>query len=70
MGKWIQADSTQIKEFAYDEDLMELTIHFHSGGFYKYMKVPVKIFRGLQAIDSKGVYFAYYIKGEFTCQKL
>lgn len=63
---WIDTpESSNIARFAYDSASQVLTIEFKKGGCYQYFEVPETVFESMKSADSKGQYFAQYIKGVF-----
>ncbi|WP_316807965.1 KTSC domain-containing protein [Pedobacter agri] len=62
--------SSVINHFSYHADKKLLKITFVTGLVYQYQNVPLKIFKMLNAVDSKGKYFNQYIRDHFTFKKL
>lgn len=60
--------SSNIKSIGYMEPILE--IEFHSGGVYQYSKVVPEVYRSFLESESLGKYFAQYIKGTYTCEKI
>ena len=58
--------STFIKAHEYDPDKRELKIDFHNGKSFTYSDVPSHISVGLRDATSKGKYFHWKIRGNFT----
>lgn len=54
--------SSNIAAGSYDDEKLELTIHFNNGGIYKYSNVPVDIWHGLTQASSVGSYFHHNVK--------
>jgi hypothetical protein len=64
------AKSSQIKDFAYDQDTQTLHLRFHRGGHYSYAAFPGEKFSAFVASDSKGTYLGHQIKPIHACTKL
>jgi hypothetical protein len=62
---WIEADSSNIARFAYDEANNVLKVEFKNGGIYDYFDVPQPVFNGMRNAPSKGQYLAQQIKGYY-----
>jgi hypothetical protein len=62
---WVQADSTMISAFGYDEDARVLEVAFRRGGTYRYYDVPPEEFKGLRLTLSKGRYMHDHIIGVY-----
>jgi hypothetical protein len=59
-------DSSAIHGAAYDPETQTLFLQFASGEkTYEYPNVPEHIFEGLLTADSKGRYYASYIRDQF-----
>ena len=58
-------DSTAIASAGYDADAAVLEIEFGSGGVYRYLLVPARVWRQLRAAESPGRYFAEKIRDRF-----
>lgn len=67
---WIQADSTMISAFGYDEEARALEVVFRQGGTYRYYDVPPEVFRGLRPTPSKGRYMYEHIIGVYPWVRL
>ena len=50
----------------FDDDACELDITFTSGKTYRYLEVPVEVYKGLLDAKSKGEFFSDNIKDEFN----
>jgi hypothetical protein len=60
---WIATpQSATIAGFDYDKATQVLTVEFKNGGRYNYYDVPVMVFEGLTAANSKGQFHAQNIK--------
>lgn len=66
---WIEADSTNIARFGYDEASQVLAVEFQNGGIYNYFDVPKFIFEEMCGAGSKGQYLAQRIKGTYRYAK-
>ncbi|MFB9747233.1 KTSC domain-containing protein [Leifsonia shinshuensis] len=58
-------DSTAIASAGYDADTAVLEIEFGSGGVYRYLLVPPRVWRELREAESPGRYFAESVRGRF-----
>ena len=61
----VALNSTLIATVGYDADSTLLHLNFHDGSGYRYFGVPVEVYEGLLAAESKGVYFNRRIRGSF-----
>jgi hypothetical protein len=57
--------SAVIAEYSYDAPSETLTIRYHSGKVYNYLKVPEKVFKEMKATMVKGIWFNRNIKGRY-----
>ena len=62
--------STDILSVGYDADQEVLEIEFIKGAVYQYSGVPVGVYEGIMAADSKGKYFHANIKKNYSYMKL
>ncbi len=62
--------SSQIASVGYDARREELEIEFHSGGIYRYYRVPEKVYNDLMQAESKGKFFNSQIKGSYEFKKI
>jgi hypothetical protein len=67
---WIEADSSNIARFCYDEKEQVLTIEFKNGGSYNYYDVPEKVFEQMKAAPSKGQFLAQHVKGVYRYARI
>ncbi len=67
---WVQADSTMISAFGYDEEARALEVVFRRGGAYRYYGVPPEVFHGLRLALSKGRYMHDHIIGVYPWVRL
>jgi hypothetical protein len=67
--KNVKIQSSNIKTMDYDPE-ENLIIEFSNGTRYKYKKVPLTIVEGFLKADSKGHFFALFIKGKYEFEKL
>lgn len=58
-------DSTAIASAGYDAGSAVLEIEFGSGGVYRYLLVPPRVWRELRGAESPGRYFAESIRDRF-----
>jgi len=55
--------SSMLSKAVYDDETLELTLTFQSGGDYTHRGVPLDIAQGLFAASSPGKYWHAMIKG-------
>lgn len=65
----IQSESSNIKEFKYEDKTKELTVVFRHGGTYKYKHVERKMFLAMKIAPSHGKFFANHIKDKYITEK-
>lgn len=64
--------SSNIKAYAYDSTKHSLYVYFRSkildslSKIYEYRHVPLHIYQGLEAAESKGVYFSANIRNKYN----
>ena len=54
-------ESSMISSVGYDPESRTLAVVFNSGKTYEYQDVPVEVYEGLMAAESKGQYMNEYI---------
>ena len=64
--KLIEANSSTIKEFGYDNNLHRLYVNFHNGREYVYADVPVNVYEAMVNADSKGKFLNANIIGRYN----
>jgi hypothetical protein len=63
---WIATpESSNIAQFAYDEDSQVLKVEFKNGSVYDYFDIPEHIFQAMRNAPSKGQYLAQEVKGRY-----
>lgn len=62
--------SSNLDAMGYDADARTLAIGFQSGHIHHYFGVPEEIVHDLILAESKGRYYAQFIKGKFTSEKM
>ena len=62
----IQVSSSAISSVGYDERKAVLEVEFRSGAVYDYLDVPPKIWKALQAADSKGRFISRRIRDRYA----
>ena len=55
--EWQNVISSELQAVRYNDKALILEIHFRNGRVYHYANVPVSIYRGLMAAQSKGRFF-------------
>ena len=63
-------ESSVLASVGYDAKTRLLEIEFHSGAIYRYLEVPVEIFRRLLAAESKGRFFGAAIRDKFRSERV
>lgn len=58
-------ESTAVATVGYSKRLHALEIEFRRGGTYRYLEVPVAVYRGLMAADSKARFYNARIRGKY-----
>lgn len=61
--------SSNIKGAHYDPEAMMMFVTFKSGRSYTYFAVPADVWQKFNEAESKGSFFATYIKDSFLCKK-
>ncbi len=62
--------SSNLDALGYDAAARTLAIGFQSGHIHHYFDVPEEIVRDLIVAESKGRYYAQFIRGKFTSEKM
>ncbi|HTD98504.1 MAG TPA: KTSC domain-containing protein [Mucilaginibacter sp.] len=62
--------SAVIAAYDYDAASETLTIRYHSGKVYHYLKVPEKVFREMRSTMVKGIWFNRHIKGKYPFEEV
>ncbi len=60
-----RVSSSNLHSVGYDWGTATLEIKFHSGGIYRYARVPFERYRRLMRAASKGQHFHYHIKHRY-----
>lgn len=63
-------DSTNVFCLEYDFNACELLIEFANGGVYRYLGVPVTVWREAQRADSIGKFVSSSIRGKYPSNKV
>lgn len=58
--------SSNLYSVGYDPASMTMEIEFRDGSVYRYFRVPVNVYAGLMAADSKGSYFYAVIRPTYS----
>jgi hypothetical protein len=45
-------------------------VTFRSGQIYRYLDIPIRVYRELLAAESKGTYYNFNIRNRFSFQQL
>ena len=62
--------SAVIAAYQYDFVTETLTMRYHSGKVYNYLKVPGKVFKEMRSTMVKGIWFNKYIKGKYPFEEV
>lgn len=62
--------SKALGAIGYDPEALTLAVQFPSGHIFHYRDVPEKVWTALQAVPSKGSYYAREIKKQFKGEKV
>ena len=62
--------SAVIAAYEYDAGTETLTIRYHSGKVYNYLKVPEKVFAAMRSTMVKGIWFNRHIKGKYAFEEV
>lgn len=62
--------SAVIAAYQYDAATQTLTIRYHSGKVYNYLRVPEKVFKEMRSTMVKGIWFNRYIKGKYVFEEV
>jgi len=61
--------SSAVKEVGYDQVTLTLEVVFHNGSVYQYFGIPQRIYDGLIAADSVGLFLNQNVKDQFRYEK-
>jgi hypothetical protein len=62
---WVPIESDVFTATAYRECVRQLYLRFDDGDVYRYFDCPVSVYRKFLNAESKGRYFAKYIRNRF-----
>jgi KTSC domain len=62
--------SSVVSTMTYNPATSTLRIRFVSGSVYDYKNVPHKVYREMQAAESKGTFLNKYIKKDYAFKKI
>lgn len=68
--EYIPSSSSQVRQYAYDEDKHDLYIHFHGGGHYVYHHVTAEDYEEFHSAPSHGKHLNSVIKPEKTFTRI
>jgi hypothetical protein len=63
-------DSTALSAAGYSKRLHILEVEFRNGALYRYLDVPLAVYRDFQSADSKTQYYVRHIKGQYRSFRL
>ncbi len=65
-----QIDSSALNSVGYSKRLHALEIEFRDGLIYRYEEVPVTLYRGLVAAESKARFYNRHVRGKYHCVRV
>ena len=65
-----RVDSSALNSVGYSKRLHALEIEFHDGLVYRYKEVPVTLYRGLVAAESKARFYNRHVRGKYHCVRV
>ena len=68
--EWKVVESSLFDSVAYRTDAWQLYLRFREGKIYRYFDVPVQVYKAFLSADSKGRYFAGYIRNVFRYEQV
>lgn len=60
-----RVSSSAISSVGYDERKSVLEVEFRSGAVYDYFDVPARVWKDLQAADSKGQFISQRVRDQY-----
>jgi hypothetical protein len=63
-------ESSGLAAVGYSKKLRALEIEFRDGLIYRYEQVPVAVYRGLMAAESKARYYNRNVRGKYHCVRV
>ena len=63
-------ESSGLAAVGYSKKLHALEIEFHDGLIYRYLEVPLPMYRELMAADSKAHFYNSNIRGKYRCLRV
>jgi hypothetical protein len=67
---FVPFESSNIATIRYDVEQSTLEVEFRNGGRYHYYDVPEHVAQAFEHAESKGVYLAQNIKGNFRYSRV
>jgi hypothetical protein len=67
--KRVKLGSSAIEAVTYNETQRTLDVEFRGGGKYRYLKVPISVYRALLKAQSAGAFWNE-VKDDFDCVQL
>jgi len=67
---WINANSSNVKRFSYDENGNVLIVEFSNSSTFRYLKVPKPVFLKMTSAPSVGKFLSAEIKGRYPHEKI
>ena len=66
----VAVESSSLLTIGFARETRVLEIEFRSGATYRYLGVPPAVFEELKKAESKGRYFAQFIRGKYDFQRI
>lgn len=66
----VSVESSSLLAIGFARETRVLEIEFRSGAAYRYLGVPPAVFEELKKAESKGRYFAHFIRGKYEFQRI
>ena len=66
----VSVESSSLLTIGFAREARVLEIEFRSGAAYRYLGVPPAVFEELKKAESKGRYFAQFIRGKYDFQRI
>jgi len=63
-------ESSSLRSIGYDRATSTLEVEFRAGRVYRYVAVPVEVWRGLRQAASKGEFFQNYVRDRFEATRV
>ena len=68
--QFIPVQSRMILGVRYNKNTREMDVVFHTGGTYRYKRVPATVYKGLLKAESQGQYMHQTVLGKYDYERL